>query len=104
MEDVKDVDTHTGRFEAVDSVEIRARVSGYLETIAFRDGAIVKKSDLLFVIDPRPFQASVTQAEGALDRARSQLKLSQQEFERASVLIKTDTIAQSLFDQRRQAV
>ena len=101
---VNDVDVYTGRFEAVDTVDVRPRVSGYLERVAFQDGATVKKGDLLFVIDPRPYQAAVTAAQGTLARAQSQLKLSQQDFERASVLIKTDTIAQSLYDQRRQAV
>ncbi|WP_229517983.1 efflux RND transporter periplasmic adaptor subunit [Paraburkholderia terrae] len=103
-QNVNDVDVYTGRFEAVDTVDVRPRVSGYLEKVTFRDGAIVKKGDLLFIIDPRPYQAAVTAAQGALERANSQLKLSQQDFERASVLIKTDTIAQSLYDQRRQAV
>ncbi|MDR3101011.1 MAG: efflux RND transporter periplasmic adaptor subunit [Paraburkholderia sp.] len=103
-QNVNDVDVYAGRFEAIDTVDVRPRVSGYLEKVAFRDGAIVHKGDLLFVIDPRPFQASVTAAQGALERARSQLRLSQQDFERASVLIKTDTIAQSLYDQRREAV
>ncbi|WP_431822377.1 efflux RND transporter periplasmic adaptor subunit [Burkholderia sp. F1] len=102
--DVNDVDVYTGRFEAVDTVDVRPRVSGYLEKVAFQDGASVRKGDLLFVIDPRPYQAAVTAAQGALERAQSQLKLSRQDFERASVLIKTDTIAQSLYDQRRQAV
>ncbi|MGO4304138.1 efflux RND transporter periplasmic adaptor subunit [Cupriavidus sp. RAF12] len=101
---VTDVDTFTGRFEAIDTVEVRSRVGGYLEKIAFKDGAIVKKGDLLFVVDPRPFQATVTEAEGALARARSQLSLSLQEYERARVLISTNTIARSLFDQREQAV
>ncbi|MGO4328621.1 efflux RND transporter periplasmic adaptor subunit [Cupriavidus sp. 2TAF22] len=102
--EVQDVDTYTGRFEATDAVEVRSRVSGYLEKIAFQDGAFVKKGDLLFVIDPRPFQAAVMEAEGALAKARSQLALSEQEFERANVLIGTNTIARSLFDQRKQAV
>lgn len=101
---VTDVDIFTGRFEAIDTVEVRSRVGGYLEKIAFKDGAIVKKGDLLFVVDPRPFQATVTEAEGALARARSQLSLSLQEYERAKVLISTNTIARSLFDQREQAV
>jgi RND family efflux transporter MFP subunit len=104
QQQVKDVDAYTGRFEARDTVEVRSRVSGYLDRIAFQDGAQVTKGELLFEIDPRPFQTAVTEAEGAFAKARSQLNLSQQEFERASVLIKTNTIAKSLFDQRRQAV
>ncbi|PLP96440.1 efflux RND transporter periplasmic adaptor subunit [Cupriavidus pauculus] len=101
---VTDIDTFTGRFEAIDTVEVRSRVGGYLETIAFKDGATVKKGDLLFVVDPRPFQATVTEAEGTLARAHSQLSLNLQEYERAKVLISTNTIAKSLFDQRAQAV
>ncbi|AGW90931.1 hemolysin secretion protein D [Ralstonia pickettii DTP0602] len=101
---VTDVDTFTGRFEAIDNVDVRARVSGYLEKVAFTDGALVRKGDLLFVIDPRPFQAAVNEAEGALAKARSQLSLSQQEYERARVLIETNTIARSLFEQREQAL
>ncbi|MDT3720685.1 efflux RND transporter periplasmic adaptor subunit [Pseudomonas oryzihabitans] len=101
---VKDMDTYTGRFEATDTVEIRSRVSGYLDRVAFKEGSLVEKGELLFQIDPRPFQATVAEAEGALARARSQLDLNQQEFERASLLIKTETISKSLFDQRRQAV
>ncbi|WP_269502117.1 efflux RND transporter periplasmic adaptor subunit [Burkholderia sp. IMCC1007] len=104
IRNVNDVDVYTGRFEAVDTVDVRPRVSGYLERVAFQDGATVKKGDLLFVIDPRPYDAAVTAAQGTLARAQSQLKLTQQDFERASILIKTDTIAQSLYDQRRQAV
>lgn len=104
LQQVKDTDTYTGRFEATDTVEIRSRVSGYLDRVAFKDGALVNKGDLLFQIDPRPFQAAVAEAEGTLARARSQLVLGQQEFERANLLIKTDTIAKSLFDQRKQAM
>ncbi|MEI6000722.1 efflux RND transporter periplasmic adaptor subunit [Paraburkholderia bengalensis] len=104
VQNVRGVDVYAGRFEAIDTVEVRPRVSGYLEKVAFRDGASVNKGDVLFLIDPRPYQASVVAAQGALERACSQLALSQQEFDRASVLIETDTIAQSLFDQRKEAV
>lgn len=100
---ISDWDSFTGRFEATDSVEVRSRVSGYLEKVAFRDGAIVKKGDLLFVIDSRSFQAAVTQAQGKLAQARSQQALAEQEYARAKVLIDSKTIAQSLYDQRLQA-
>ncbi len=100
---ISDWDSFTGRFEATDSVEVRSRVSGYLEKVAFRDGAIVKKGDLLFVIDSRSFQAAVTQAQGKLAQARSQQALAEQEYARAKVLIDSRTIAQSLYDQRLQA-
>ncbi len=100
---VSDWDSFTGRFEATDSVEVRSRVSGYLEKVAFTDGAIVKKGDLLFVIDSRSFQAAVTQAQGQLAQARSRLSLAEQEYARARLLINSKTIAQSLYDQRLQA-
>ncbi|WP_337999560.1 efflux RND transporter periplasmic adaptor subunit [Pseudomonas chlororaphis] len=98
-----DWDSFTGRFEATDSVEVRSRVSGYLEKVAFTDGAIVKKGDLLFVIDSRSFQAAVVQAQGKLAQVRSQLALAEQEYARAKVLIESKTIARSLYDQRLQA-
>jgi RND family efflux transporter MFP subunit len=100
---ITDWDSFTGRFEATDSVEVRSRVSGYLEKVAFQDGAIVKKGDLLFVIDSRSFQAAVIQAQGKLAQVRSQLALAEQEFARANVLIESKTIARSLYDQRLQA-
>lgn len=100
---ITDWDSFTGRFEATDSVEVRSRVSGYLEKVAFQDGAIVKKGDLLFVIDSRSFQAAVVQAQGKLSQVRSQLALAEQEFARANVLIESKTIARSLYDQRLQA-
>lgn len=100
---ITDWDSFTGRFEATDAVDVRSRVSGYLEKVAFQDGAIVKKGDLLFVIDSRSFQAAVVQAQGKLAQVRSQLSLAEQEFARASVLIESRTIARSLYDQRLQA-
>ncbi|MDZ3992532.1 efflux RND transporter periplasmic adaptor subunit [Pseudomonas sp. Teo4] len=100
---VSDWDTFTGRFDATDTVQVRSRVSGYLEKVAFQDGAIVRKGDLLFVIDSRSFQAAVTQAQGQLAQARSQLALAEQEYARAKTLIATKAIAQSLYDQRQQA-
>jgi RND family efflux transporter MFP subunit len=100
---ITDWDSFTGRFEATDSVEVRSRVSGYLEKVAFQDGATVKKGDLLFVIDSRSFQAAVTQAQGKLAQVRSQLALAEQEYARAKVLIESKTIARSLYDQRLQA-
>src|ERR1700739_4265167 len=93
-------DGFSGRFEATDSVEIRARVGGYIEQIAFRDGAFVKKGDLLFLIDPRPYQAALTQSEGRLADARSQLQLADIELARAKRLISSGAIATSILDQR----
>ena len=96
-------DGFTGRFEATDTVDVRARVSGLIERVAFRDGAIVKKGDLLFVIDPRPYQAEVTQAEGRLADAQSRLQLADVELGRAKVLIRSEATTTSILDQREQA-
>lgn len=72
----------TGRLEAVERVELRARVSGYLKSIHFKDGQFVEKGDLLFVIDQRPFENALKAAEARLESARAQLKLSQEELDR----------------------
>lgn len=63
-------DEYTGRLEAVETVEVRARVSGYLEKANFKDGSQVKKGDLLFVIDPRPYKAELDRAKAELARAK----------------------------------
>jgi membrane fusion protein, multidrug efflux system len=70
---VVDQDEYVGRFVAVDSVEIRARVSGYLDRIHFTDGQMVKQGDLLFTIDRRPFQTTLDQAKGNLQQAQANL-------------------------------
>lgn len=88
-------DEYTGRFEAVESVEIRARVTGYLQEIKFTDGQMVKKDDVLFIIDPRPF-------EYAQQRAQAQFTLAEKEFKRAEGLLKTKAIAEEDFDNRVQ--
>ena len=99
---VTEWDEFTGQFEAVDSVEIRARVSGYLDTIGFEDGQIVNKGDLLFVIDPRPFQIALTSAQSALNSANARLQLAKQQLERAQKLKQSDFTPQSTLDQRQQ--
>lgn len=95
-------DVYTGRLEAVDIVEVRPRVNGYIERVAFRDGDYVQKGDLLFAIDPRPFQAAARQAEGQLAQAQAQLALATKELERAQSLIATKVIATSVFEQRAE--
>ncbi len=67
---IVDQDEYVGRFVAVDAVEVRARVSGYLDQVHFQDGQIVKQGDLLFTIDRRPFQNTLEQARAALAQAR----------------------------------
>ena len=84
--EVNEWDEFTGRLEAVESVEIRPRVSGYITEIHFEAGAIIKKGDLLYVIDPRPYQADFDRAAAELERMQAQLKLSQIELDRAKEL------------------
>lgn len=99
---ITDHDEYVGRFVAVDSVEIRARVSGYLEKIDFKDGQMVREGDLLFTIDKRPFQTALDQAKAQLERARAELAFAQGDLDRAAQLVKDKTITQQTFDQRTQ--
>jgi RND family efflux transporter MFP subunit len=91
-----------GRFVAVDFVEIRARVSGYLDEIDFTDGQIVQKGDPLFKIDPRPYQTAADQAHGALGQAQAKLAFARADLERGKDLVRGSTITQQSFDQRVQ--
>jgi RND family efflux transporter MFP subunit len=83
---------YTGRTAASQTVEVRARVTGYLTRILFRDGSRVKKGELLYEIDPRPYKLAVDQAEGQLRRAEAGLKLARADLERARVLQKNKAI------------
>jgi RND family efflux transporter MFP subunit len=98
---VTDWDEYTGRIEARESVEVRARVNGYLNSIYFREGAIVKKGDPLFVIDPRPYEAALTRAQGDLAQAENRLSLAINNVERAGRLLKSRAISEEEFDTRR---
>jgi RND family efflux transporter MFP subunit len=97
---VVESETYTGRLEAVESVDIRARVSGYLQSVHFTDGAIVKKGALLFVIDPRPYQAELNRAKGALEQAIARYERTQKDFARAQQLIKSRAMSQEEVDTR----
>ncbi|WP_131782416.1 efflux RND transporter periplasmic adaptor subunit [Legionella gresilensis] len=92
---VVDWDEYTGRFQAIEEVDIRSRVNGYLTAIKFKDGQFVKKDDLLFIIDPRPFQY-------ALARAQAQYTLAKSQYGRVVELYKKKFIAASVVDQRLQ--
>lgn len=96
-------DEYTGRFEAVETVEIRARVSGYLDSIHFEDGQIVDKGDLLFVIDPRPFEAALDGAQAELEQAKARQELAALELKRGQRLVGTGAISREVFDERRQS-
>jgi membrane fusion protein, multidrug efflux system len=98
--EVNEWDEFTGRLDPVESVEIRPRVSGYITEIHFEAGAIVKKGDLLYVIDPRPYQADFDRAKAEVDRMDAQLKLAQIELNRATELRNKNTISASEFDQK----
>ena len=100
---IVDQDEYVGRFVAVDSVEVRARVSGYLDTVHFQDGQLVKQGDVLFTIDKRPFQNTLAQASANLELARSNVTFTQADLERARQLVRDKTITEQVFDQRAQA-
>lgn len=94
-------DEYTGQFEAQTEVDVRARVSGYLESVHFKDGQIVTKGQLLYVIDRRPFEAALARAEAVEARARSQLKLADLTLKRGEALLKRKVIAENELDVRR---
>jgi RND family efflux transporter MFP subunit len=100
---IVDHDEYVGRFVAVDAVEIRARVSGYLEAVHFRDGQLVKAGDLLFTIDKRPFQNTLDQARATLEQAKANLAFAEADLARAQQLVRDKTITEQTFDQRLQA-
>ena len=101
---VTDWDEFTGRFEAVEEVQVRARVGGFVTSVEFRDGAFVNTGDLLYVIDSRPFEAVAEQADGQLSDARAKAELARRELDRALTLNKTQAVSDSIVDQRRQAL
>jgi len=93
----------SGKLVASSEVAIHPRVSGTIERIYFRDGSFVKKGDLLFTLDRRPFAAEVARLEGALASAEAQLKFSQSEFKRVERLVKEKIISESEYDARKNA-
>jgi RND family efflux transporter MFP subunit len=97
---VTDFDELTGRFEAVERVELRPRVSGYISSVNFVQGKEVRKGDVLFVIDPRPYEAELKRAKAQLAQARSQLELSKSERDRAVKLLDSHAISREEFDTR----
>ena len=98
--DIVEQDEYTGRLAAIDHVDVRARVTGYLEAIHFTDGQLVKKGDLLFTLDPRPFKATLDALQGEALQAESRLALARNDLERAKKLVETKAISQEDFDTR----
>jgi len=100
---VFDFDEYVGRFVAVNSVEVRARVSGYLDSVHFKDGQTVKQGDLLFTIDKRTFQNALDQARANLVQAKSNQAYTESDFTRGQQLVRDKTITDQTFEQRSQA-
>ncbi|MGE5517470.1 MAG: efflux RND transporter periplasmic adaptor subunit [Bacteroidota bacterium] len=98
---ITDWSEFTGQFTPVDYVELRARVSGYLTEIAFTDGQMVNKGDLLFVIDPRPYEIALVSARSKVTQAAASRELATRQLGRAGELQKREFLAQSLLDQRQ---
>jgi RND family efflux transporter MFP subunit len=98
---VTEWDEYTGRFVAVKTVEIRARVSGFIDSIHFKDGQIVKLGDLLFIIDPRPYRLAVEQATADRDRTRAKLAIARSDVERATPLLRSQSVTEREFDTRK---
>jgi RND family efflux transporter MFP subunit len=100
---VVDYDEYVGRFLALDSVEIRSRLSGYLSAIHFTDGQMVKKGDLLFTVDRRPFEIALAQMRANLAQARANLSFAEADLQRGQALLQNKTITEQTYDQRTQA-
>ena len=100
---VFDFDEYVGRFTAINSVEVRARVSGYLDKLHFKDGQLVKQGDLLFTIDKRPFQNTLDQARANLVQAQSNVAYTEADYTRGQALVRDKTITDQTFEQRAQA-
>src|SRR5712671_6577286 len=101
--DINQWDEFTGRIEAEKSVEVRPRVSGYIDHVNFAEGKEVHKGDVLFVIDQRPYRADLARAEAELARAQSESQLTKSQAERASKLLESHVMPQELYDQRAAA-
>src|SRR5712672_4569342 len=97
---VRQWDEFTGRIAAISAVDIRPRVSGYIDRIAFKEGDMVKAGDLLFVVDPRPYRATYDSAVAQLERARASAQLAEAQNNRAESLIKSSTISVDTYDTR----
>src|SRR6201991_3173295 len=101
QKEITEWDEYTGRFEALATVDVRARVSGFIDSIHFNDGQIVKQGDLLFVIDPRPYRLVVEQAKADVERAQSKLEIATSDVERAAPLVRSQTLSGREFDTRK---
>jgi RND family efflux transporter MFP subunit len=101
---VKDWDEFTGRLQAVESVEIRPRVSGYIDKVAFTEGSLVKRGDLLFIIDPRPYQAESDRAAADVKRYKTALELARIELTRVQRLKDSGAVSEEELDERKSTL
>lgn len=104
QEIITEWDEYTGRFEASERVEVRARVSGYVEIVRFKAGQAVSKGDVLFIIDQRPFKIALKDAEARFKQAKSELQIAVDNFERVKPLKATGAVSIEEYDRRQQAV
>lgn len=102
--DIVDYDEFTGHFEAVQAVDVRPRVSGFIQRVAFPEGSIVRQGDVLVTIDRRPYEAEVARAAAVLEQAKTHAQLARQEFERAQRLVNTQAISREELDARTSSV
>jgi multidrug efflux system membrane fusion protein len=94
-------DEYTGRFTALESVEVRARVSGFIDSIHFSEGQMVKQGDLLFVIDPRPYRLAVEQAKADVERAKAKLEIASLDVQRGTPLARSQALTERELDTRK---
>ena len=94
-------DEYTGRFQAVETVEVRARVSGFIDSVHVNEGQLVKEGDLLFVIDQRPYQIAVEQAQADVERAKARLEIAALDVQRATQLARSQALTEREFDTRK---
>lgn len=102
VKDIVDRDEFTGRFEAAESVDLRARVSGYLEAVRFRDGQIVREGEILFAIDKRTYNAALARGQAAVNAAQTRLDFFRSDMERYERLARSGTAPERQLEQTRQ--
>jgi multidrug efflux system membrane fusion protein len=98
---IKTWDEYSGRFEAVARVELRPRVSGFIEQVNFKEGSDVKEGDLLFTLDKRPFEIAVESAKADIARAQAQVEFAQADVTRAGPLAESKVMSEQVYEQRK---
>ncbi|HEY8128140.1 MAG TPA: efflux RND transporter periplasmic adaptor subunit [Hyphomicrobium sp.] len=104
LKHIKTWDEYPGRFEAVARVELRPRVSGYVDQVNFKEGSTVKQGDLLFTLDKRPFEIAVESAKAEAARAKAQVDFAKADVERAAPLVQSKALSEQVFEQRKSTL